>query len=133
MAESKQKEVSDVDLLRFYETSGNIIIFGIDNKAIGIDLKDANLPGDFKNKHMTILWRADNGFNQTAKKRMEELRDEWITKENDGKNKIGFTITPWAKSTAMKIHGQLHDLCIYCRTNFYDQQWIPHVQIFNKM
>lgn len=130
MAESKQKTVSNTDLYKFYETTPKVIIFGIDNHAIGIDLKDAKLPGEYENKHMTILYRDDNGFNQKSKQRMEKLITEWIKKENDGNKKVSFTITPWGQSTAMKIHGPLHDMCIYCRQKFYEQQWIPHVQIF---
>ena len=134
--EKEDEKKNQVDYLRFYETSGKIVIFGNDNKVIGIDLTDAKLPGDLIEKRMTILRRNDVGFNKVSKERMTELRDEWITNENNGNGKIIFSISAWAKSDyvrTLKIHGPLHDLCVYCRNNFYEQEWIPHVQIFNKM
>ena len=81
-AEEKQDKTSAADGLRmFYSTSAEVIVFGMQDRAIGIDLRDAGLPGDFQNKHMTIFWREHNGFNHADKVRMEKCRDEWIKNE----------------------------------------------------
>eukprot|EP01084_Bolivina_argentea_P276377 471580_1 len=129
MAEEKQNQIRSADLLKFYKTSAKVIIFGIQNRAIGIDLKDAKLPGNYNNKHMTIFWSEHNSFNDADKIRMEKCIDNWIKKENNNEKEIRFTITKWDQSTAMKIHGPLHDLCLYCRHNFYPKMDIPHVQV----
>lgn len=139
-----------------YTTEAKIDGFG---RAIGIDLSDAKLPGNVKekSKHVTLFFRKrkpkdtaniDQGlknelkfygnFTEYEKNWMEKYKQEWIDTNNDKQSQITFTIKKWGKRSVL-IEGNLKNLCLYIRNCVESNDTIelddgkerqPHAQLF---
>jgi predicted RNA-binding protein with PIN domain len=105
-------------------------------RAVAVSLEDATLPGNTKNKHMTILYRSGSKWTGQEIALMSKETDNWI-KEKYGNNKapVTFTIHKYGPKSC-KIEGDLNELCLHLRLKFaqlcnaYDQQRLPHVELF---
>eukprot|EP00483_Globobulimina_turgida_P000467 UN00467 len=130
---AEMKEENTIEPERVYCTNALIKKVG---RAVAVSLADATLPGNVKNKHMTILYRGGRGSKWTAKEieLMSKETDNWI-KEKYGNNKapVTFTIHKWG-SKSCKIEVDLNELCLHLRLKFAqlsnDQQRLPHVELF---
>jgi len=122
---------TDPDPHRVYCTSARIKKVG---KAVAVSLEDATLPGNAKNKHMTILYRGGKKWSEEEIQSIQQETTKWII-ENNGSDQapVTFTIHAWGRKS-MTIQGDLHALCLYLRHKFSalsgDEQRIPHVELF---
>eukprot|EP00483_Globobulimina_turgida_P000182 UN00182 len=130
---SQEFEESRNEPERVYCTNALIKKVG---RAIAVSLEDATLPGNAKNKHLTILYRGGRGLKWTVKEieLMSKETDNWI-KQKYGNNKapVTFTIHQWSPKSC-KIAGDLNELCVHLRLQFAhfsnDEQRLPHVELF---
>jgi len=116
---------------RVYCTSARIQKVG---RAVAVSLEDATLPGNAKNKHMTILYRGGKKWSDEEIQSIQQETTKWII-ENNGSDQapVTFTIHAWGRKS-MTIQGDLQELCLYLRQRFAalseDEQRIPHVALF---
>jgi len=120
-----------LDADRVYCTSASIKKVG---RAVAVSLEDATLPGNAKNKHMTILYRGDKKWSKEEIRSIQLEATKWMV-DNFGSEQapVTFTITEWGQKS-MAIQGDLHDLCVHLRERFAamssDGQRLPHVELF---
>eukprot|EP01083_Nonionella_stella_P268880 909256_1 len=130
---SEMKENNAIDSSRVYCTSSLIKRVG---GAVAVSLEDATLPGNSRNKHMTILYRNKPNWSNKEIELISRETDAWL-KQKYGNNKapITFTIHKWGNQSC-KIQGDLYELCIHLRNTFAsmsnDKQRTPHVELFKR-
>eukprot|EP01083_Nonionella_stella_P139028 423262_1 len=128
---SKAAETTEQE--RVYCTNALIKRIG---RAIAVSLDDATLPGNAKNKHMTIFYRNNKHFTENEIELMSRECDNWIRLQY-GHNQapVTFTINTFGRNS-VRISGDLYDLCIYLRNKFplmsNDKQRIPYCKLFVK-
>merc|ERR1719499_2236385 len=133
MSQSSNVNTGDnaIDPERVYCTSAVIKKVG---RAVAVSLEDATLPGNAKNKHMTILYRGSPKWSDEEIQSIQNETTKWII-DNNGSDQapVMFTIHSWGRKS-MTIQGDLQQLCLYLRQRFtalsVDEQRIPHVELF---
>eukprot|EP01084_Bolivina_argentea_P253256 425342_1 len=119
---------TNINKSKIYNTKAKIISI---DKAIACDVADAQLPGNAKKKHMTILFHPNKYFTIQDILIFEQFKTQWLHNKYLNTNaNIPFTISIWGEHS-VKIHGDLYDFCIDCRSKFNTnfQQRIPHIAI----
>ena len=128
MAQPKEEKL---DTSQVYQTNAIVCKVG---RAIAIDLNECSLPGNAKNKHMTIMFRKSPKWTNDEIELVSKETDNWIKqKYGSAETSVTFTIDNWGKQS-VKILGDLNELCLYLRSKFSsmsnDSQRIPHVELF---
>ena len=111
-----------------YQTKARIAICG---RAIAVDLRDAKLPTEKRNPHMTLLYRS-SGFRRDGPiiSRVRQLRDDFLTTTVKAAT-IAFWLEPWGRRSDY-IRGELEKFCHHVRAackgvNSGDRP--PHVEL----
>lgn len=131
MSQPESKDNNNFDAERVYCTNALIKKIG---GAVAVDVNDATLPGNARNKHMTILYRRSPRWTENEIELISKETDSWI-KQKYGSNKapITFSISKWGKKS-VKVEGDLESLCLYLRQKFNDlsndKQRVPHIELF---
>src|SRR5690349_21489126 len=117
-------------MARVYTTSCKLKLL---NRAIVIDLTDANLPTQRKDPHMTVLYVGSifNESYQGLSNLLEEIR-QTVTTYLNGRTTLSFSLVNWGQRSD-KVTGELHDLAIHIYSRFGNRtpmkQRAPHVDL----
>lgn len=133
MAQSASDSLTSppMDAERVYCSSAVIKRVG---RAVAVSLEDATLPGNAKNKHMTILYRGGKKWSNEEIESIRSASTKWMV-DNLGSEQapVTFTIHAFGRKS-MAIKGDLEEMCLFLRERFGamtdDDQRIAHVELF---
>lgn len=126
----KKEQENEIDEDQVYCTNASIRTVG---RGVAVDLNDAMLPGDEKNKHMTILFRKGGKWSDKELALISSESAAWITTRFGPNAPVTFTIAHWG-ADSVKVKGDLEALCLHLRSKFAamsgEKQRDPHIALF---